>query len=156
MADKLSRRLLLLSPVLLLADNASARGGRGGRGGRGYSGGRSGSLSGKGLLWLLGIGAGVLALVKLNDRKKAKEEAVRRAAEAARLEAIERAKPPKDQWEALSLCLLCGSPMVTRTAKTGRSRGKQFLGCTSYPRCLGTRKIEKAAAKPKSTGLHAS
>lgn len=148
MADKISRRLLLLSPLLLLANSASARGGRGGRGRGGHSGSRGGSLSGKGLLWLLGIGGVFFALVKLSGRKEVKKEAERKSAETARLEAIERAKPPKEQWDALSLCLLCGSPMVTRTAKTGRNRGKQFLGCTSYPRCLGTRKIVKGASKP--------
>jgi ssDNA-binding Zn-finger/Zn-ribbon topoisomerase 1 len=39
------------------------------------------------------------------------------------------------------LCLLCGSPMAVRVTKVGRRRGTKFLGCTSYPRCIGTRKI---------------
>ncbi|WP_455923070.1 topoisomerase DNA-binding C4 zinc finger domain-containing protein [Pseudomonas putida] len=148
MASELSRRLLLLSTVLVFTGSAYARGGRGGRG-RGHWGGHGGGISGKGALWLIGIGGAIFAVVKLKARAEAKKEAERRAAANARLEAIERARPPKDQWEALSLCLLCGSPMVARTAKAGRNRGKQFMGCTSYPRCLGTRKIEKTSHPSK-------
>lgn len=33
-----------------------------------------------------------------------------------------------------TLCKLCGSPMSTRTTKTG----DKFLGCSSYPKCRGT------------------
>ena len=35
-------------------------------------------------------------------------------------------------------CPKCGSRMVTRQARTGRSAGSQFLGCTRYPACHGT------------------
>ena len=35
-------------------------------------------------------------------------------------------------------CPRCGSPMVLRTARRGRSAGQQFLGCTRYPQCQGT------------------
>lgn len=32
-------------------------------------------------------------------------------------------------------CSKCGKPMVLRTAKTGGNIGKQFWGCSDYPRC---------------------
>ncbi|NMP15174.1 DUF2034 domain-containing protein [Thalassotalea sp. Y01] len=33
------------------------------------------------------------------------------------------------------LCNRCGSTMVKRTAKRGANQGKQFWGCSSFPRC---------------------
>ncbi len=35
------------------------------------------------------------------------------------------------------LCPKCGNTMVLRTAKNGPNRGKQFWGCSDYPRCRG-------------------
>ncbi len=35
-------------------------------------------------------------------------------------------------------CPACGSPMARRTAKTGKTAGKPFWGCTRYPDCKGT------------------
>ncbi len=32
-------------------------------------------------------------------------------------------------------CPKCGSPMVLRTAKRGASAGKQFWGCSAFPKC---------------------
>jgi ATP-dependent DNA helicase RecQ len=32
-------------------------------------------------------------------------------------------------------CTDCGAAMVLRTARKGRNRGKQFYGCSAYPRC---------------------
>ncbi|KAB0510950.1 hypothetical protein F7R05_22415 [Pseudomonas koreensis] len=140
METKLSRRTLLLVPLLLFCGQAQARGGRGGRGSRwGGRGGRSGS--GNGFLWFLGICGVFFVFVQLSSWKKARLDARNQAAEAARLEEIERLKPPKADWERLGLCLLCGSPMALRVTKVGRRRGTKFLGCTSYPRCIGTRKI---------------
>ncbi len=40
------------------------------------------------------------------------------------------------------LCPLCGSMMVLRTAKKGRSAGSLFYGCSTYPKCKGTRPHE--------------
>jgi len=39
------------------------------------------------------------------------------------------------------LCPKCGSKMVIRTAKKGSRAGKQFCGCSKYPKCRGTRDI---------------
>ncbi len=37
------------------------------------------------------------------------------------------------------LCPQCNSPMIKRTAKTGKNKGSQFWGCSQYPQCKGTR-----------------
>lgn len=34
-----------------------------------------------------------------------------------------------------TLCPRCGSKLVLRTAKKGANAGKQFYGCSSYPKC---------------------
>jgi restriction system protein len=39
-------------------------------------------------------------------------------------------------------CPECDKPMMRRTAKTGRSQGLPFWGCSGYPDCKGTRPIE--------------
>ena len=36
-------------------------------------------------------------------------------------------------------CPKCGGAMVIRTARRGHNKGNKFYGCTSYPRCNGTR-----------------
>lgn len=36
-------------------------------------------------------------------------------------------------------CPNCGSSMIRRTARRGRNPGRQFWGCSRYPRCYGTR-----------------
>ena len=38
-------------------------------------------------------------------------------------------------------CPSCSSAMVQRTARKGRHAGRQFWGCSNYPRCTGTRAI---------------
>jgi ssDNA-binding Zn-finger/Zn-ribbon topoisomerase 1 len=38
---------------------------------------------------------------------------------------------------AVPVCPLCGAAMVLRTAKTGINAGKQFYGCSNYPKCHG-------------------
>jgi len=43
------------------------------------------------------------------------------------------------QENASPLCPNCGSEMVLRTAKSGANQGKQFWGCSNYPRCHGIR-----------------
>jgi len=39
-------------------------------------------------------------------------------------------------------CPLCESPMLIRTAKKGESAGRDFWGCSNFPKCRGTRAIE--------------
>lgn len=38
-------------------------------------------------------------------------------------------------------CLNCGKPMVVRTARSGGNQGKQFWGCSDYPKCRMVRQI---------------
>ena len=33
------------------------------------------------------------------------------------------------------LCPKCGNPLVLRTAQKGKNAGKQFYGCSNYPKC---------------------
>ena len=42
-------------------------------------------------------------------------------------EECNRKNPPK--------CPSCGAKMVLRTARKGRYKGRQFWGCSNYPRC---------------------
>ncbi|PLW83336.1 DUF2034 domain-containing protein [Kineobactrum sediminis] len=46
---------------------------------------------------------------------------------------------PATQTPGALKCALCGSDLVTRTAKKGANTGKQFLGCSSFPKCRYTR-----------------
>lgn len=39
-------------------------------------------------------------------------------------------------------CPLCGEKLVIRTAKKGANIGRQFYGCSNYPKCKYTRNIE--------------
>jgi restriction system protein len=39
-------------------------------------------------------------------------------------------------------CPLCGKLMVVRTARKGKQSGSQFWGCSEYPECRGTRKLQ--------------
>jgi restriction system protein len=46
-----------------------------------------------------------------------------------------------DQKMRIPLCPLCGNLTVLRTAKSGKSPGKQFWGCSAYPECKGIVKL---------------
>lgn len=39
--------------------------------------------------------------------------------------------------ESTVLCPKCGAAMVLRTAKKGEHAGKQFWGCSAFPKCRG-------------------
>lgn len=40
-------------------------------------------------------------------------------------------------------CPLCGKPMLRRVQKKGQMQGREFWGCSDYPKCNGTRPISK-------------
>ena len=40
------------------------------------------------------------------------------------------------------LCLKCGKPLVLRTARKGADAGKQFYGCSGFPNCRYTQKLD--------------
>ena len=42
-----------------------------------------------------------------------------------------------DPTDRIPPCPRCGKPMVLRTARKGKSAGKQFWGCSGYPECTG-------------------
>lgn len=42
-------------------------------------------------------------------------------------------------------CPKCGATMVLRTAHRGERAGQQFWGCSTYPRCTGSRQLAVAA-----------
>jgi len=44
--------------------------------------------------------------------------------------------------EAAPVCPDCAVPMRRRKAKAGRNAGQEFWGCSAYPKCNGTRKVE--------------
>lgn len=46
-----------------------------------------------------------------------------------------------DRSDPIPRCPQCGQPMALRTAKTGRHAGRQFWGCTAYPKCTGTAEV---------------
>jgi len=51
---------------------------------------------------------------------------------------------PSDQTDLsdqIPPCPRCGKPMVLRTAKSGKSAGRQFWGCSDYPNCKGVVEI---------------
>ncbi len=41
----------------------------------------------------------------------------------------------RERHESNTVCPKCGSMLVERTAKKGRTAGSTFLGCEKYPRC---------------------
>jgi len=56
---------------------------------------------------------------------------------SARLE--KRREQPDDRGPS---CPRCGRKMVSRTARKGQYTGSSFWGCSGYPECNGTRKVE--------------
>ena len=62
---------------------------------------------------------------------------------AARLEQ-RRASDSTDLSDRSDLpgCPLCGAVMVVRTARRGKRAGSQFLGCSRYPDCMGTERLD--------------
>ena len=53
--------------------------------------------------------------------------------------------PAADSPANLCACPVCGSAMKVRTAQRGRSAGSQFMGCSHYPACKGTRNLTAAS-----------
>lgn len=44
--------------------------------------------------------------------------------------------------DALICCPACGKPMALRTARNGKNAGQQFWGCSGFPKCKATRKLD--------------
>lgn len=50
-------------------------------------------------------------------------------------------RAPAPATDDVPVCPTCGGAMVRRVAKRGGSAGNAFWGCSSYPRCKGTRAV---------------
>jgi restriction system protein len=50
------------------------------------------------------------------------------------------------------VCPLCGRPMTLRTARKGPQAGSQFWGCTGYPECRGTQRLDGSVRSARSNG----
>ena len=51
---------------------------------------------------------------------------------------------PNDTVAELTSCPQCGANMVLRTAKRGANAGQKFWGCSTFPRCRGTKPLFSA------------
>jgi hypothetical protein len=49
--------------------------------------------------------------------------------------------PPVAAKNNDSACPDCGAPMLKRKARRGANAGGEFLGCSTFPKCRGTRVI---------------
>jgi four helix bundle suffix protein len=65
-----------------------------------------------------------LATARLDERKRLRSHQSDRS-------------EPSDQSDPIPPCPKCGKPMALRTARKGKSAGRQFWGCTAYPDCTG-------------------
>lgn len=51
--------------------------------------------------------------------------------------AVAEAHVPSVTVQGIPLCPRCGAPMMLRTARKGKRAGKQFWGCSTFPKCRG-------------------
>ena len=47
----------------------------------------------------------------------------------------------KERFASTTTCPRCGEELVQRTAKRGTNAGRQFLGCSDYPKCKYSKNI---------------
>lgn len=68
------------------------------------------------------------------------------AQKLAHIEAIRKKKTSPHSSSKLNnsqvICPLCGEPLVLKTASRGARAGKQFWGCSNYPKCRYIRNID--------------
>ncbi len=62
-------------------------------------------------------------------------------------EHIEQVSNIQKETENTDICPRCGSKLVLRTVKNGENAGKQFYGCSAFPKCRYTRNIESTSPK---------
>lgn len=51
------------------------------------------------------------------------------------------ARAAQSQAEGCPQCPICGKPMLKRLQKRGQNQGREFWGCSDYPKCTGTRPL---------------
>lgn len=76
------------------------------------------------------------------------EELIKEVEESQKKEAEASEKKKKENVQVLGqkaklICPRCGAELVLRTARRGASIGKQFYGCSGFPRCRFVMNIEK-------------
>jgi four helix bundle suffix protein len=68
--------------------------------------------------------------------------AAARIAERQRKDRTDPSDPTDLTDKTLPVCSVCGKPMTLRTARKGAQAGSQFWGCSGYPECKGTKKLD--------------
>ncbi|MEI7901993.1 MAG: four helix bundle suffix domain-containing protein [bacterium] len=68
--------------------------------------------------------------------------AAARIAERQRKDWTDPSDPTDRTDRTLPACPVCGKPMALRTARKGQHTGSQFWGCSGYPECKGTKKLD--------------
>lgn len=68
--------------------------------------------------------------------------AAARIAERQRKDRTDSSDPTNPTDKTLPACIVCGKPMALRTARKGPQAGSQFWGCSGYPECKGTKKLD--------------
>jgi four helix bundle suffix protein len=63
---------------------------------------------------------------------------------------IKKRQTENDSDQQIPACPQCKGLMVLQTARKGKNAGKQFWGCSNYPKCKGTRSIEKTISTDRS------
>lgn len=51
------------------------------------------------------------------------------------------ARRQQSQKQKAPVCPKCGKPMLKRMQKRGEGQGREFRGCSNYPKCNGTRRL---------------
>jgi len=82
-----------------------------------------------------------LAAARLEER--------RRQDRTDRMDPTDRVDVPNKPTPA---CPFCGKPMALRTARKGAHAGSQFWGCTGYPECKGTQRVDGSDQSARSDG----
>ena len=77
----------------------------------------------------------------IEDAELKKEEAVKESTVAKEKEVENDNIDVKENTEVL--CPRCGAPMVKRIAKKGTNAGREFYGCSRYPKCRGIVNLDK-------------
>lgn len=76
----------------------------------------------------------------VNDGGYCEQLAVARMAERRRQQ--ENPTDQQDLSDRAPDCPLCGKALALRTARQGANAGSQFWGCSGYPECKGTRRLD--------------
>ena len=76
------------------------------------------------------------------SEREAIEEALIEDEEASEREASELVEPENSEAVDNKTCPLCGKELVLRTARYGKYAGREFLGCTGYPKCNYIKNLE--------------